>query len=192
MKKMGMTAEARKRAELAEERAERQASRKSREGDLEEAAAKVSGVFRKSAIAYDSLDAAFPVVNPALRPFGTDVIVQIRTPKLQTAGGIALAEETRETDQWNTQVAKMIAFGPVAFRNRETGQPWNECVDEQGNFKPWAPIGSYVRVPKYGGDKWWREAPGSVDGKALFALFNDLDLKGGVPEEDVLSIIAYI
>jgi|SRR5580692_7077289 co-chaperonin GroES (HSP10) len=181
---MGMTAEQRKRAERDEERREREARRSSREGNLEEAAAKVSSIYRKSSIAYDSLEAAFPAVDPALRPFGSDVIVQIRTPKLQTAGGIVLADETRETDQWNTQVAKVVAFGPVAFCNRETLQPWPEGA--------WAKVGMYVRVPKYGGDKWWREAPGSVDGKALFALFNDLDLKGEVPEDQVLSIIAYI
>jgi co-chaperonin GroES (HSP10) len=180
---MALTAEARKRAERDEERRERQESRQSREGDLEEAAAKVSRVYQKSAIAYDSLDAAFPQADPALKPFGSDIIVQIRTPKLQTAGGIALAEETRETDQWNTQVAKVIAVGPVAFCNRETLQPWPEGA--------WAKVGEYVRVPKYGGDKWWRDA-GGPDGKALFALFNDLDLKGLVPEDQVLSIIAYI
>lgn len=181
---MAMSKEARERAERDEERLERQRSRPSRDGDLEKAADKVSQIFRKSTMAYDSLDAAFPTVDPAHRPFGSDVIVQIRTPKLQTSGGIALAEETRETDQWNTQVAKVIAIGPVAFRNRETLEPWPEGA--------WAIPGMYVRVPKYGGDKWWREASNSVDGKALFAQFKDLDLMGEVPEDQVLSIIAYI
>jgi co-chaperonin GroES (HSP10) len=180
---MAMTREARERAERDEERRERE-NRPSREGDLEKAADKVSSIYRKSTVAYDSLGAAFPVVKPALRPFGSDVIVQIRTPKLQTSGGIVLAEETRETDQWNTQVAKVIDWGPVAFCDRETLKPWPEGC--------WVKKGMFVRVPKYGGDKWWREAPGSVDGKALFALFNDLELKGEVPEDEVLSIIAYI
>jgi co-chaperonin GroES (HSP10) len=181
---MAMSREARERAERDEERAERQRSRPSREGNLEEAADKVSSIYRKSTVAYDSLEAAFPAADPALRPFGSDVIVQIRTPKLQTAGGIMLTEDTRETDQWNTQVAKVIAWGAVAFRNRETLEPWPEGC--------WVKEGMFVRVPKYGGDKWWREAKGSPDGKALFAQFNDLDLKGEVPEDQVLSIIAFI
>ena len=181
---MGLSKEARERAEREEERRDRDARKGNREGDLGKAADKVSSIFRKTTIAYDSLDAAFPKADPALRPFGSDVIVQIRTPKLQTAGGVLLAEETRETDQWNTQVAKVISWGAVAFCNRETLDPWPEGC--------WVKESMFVRVPKYGGDKWWREAPDSVDGKALFALFNDLDLKGEVPEDQVLSIIAYI
>jgi co-chaperonin GroES (HSP10) len=180
---MGMNKEARERAERDEERRDRDARKSNRDGDLEKARDKVSSIYRKSTIAYDSLEAAFPLADPALVPFGSDVIVQIRTPKLQTAGGVLLAEETRETDQWNTQVAKVIALGPVAFCDRETLKPWPEGA--------WAKPGDYVRVPKYGGDKWWRES-GGPDGKSLFALFNDLDLKGRVPEDLVLSIIAYI
>lgn len=181
---MALTREDIRRIDAAEERADRQRSRADRsQPKLEEAKAKVEKVFRKSTVAYDCLEDAFPEADPALTPFGSDIIVQIRTPRLMTAGGIVLAEETRETDQWNTQVAKVIALGPVAFRNRETLDPWPEGE--------WAKPGDYVRVPKYGGDKWWREA-GGPDGKALFALFNDMDLKGRVPEDQVLSIIAYI
>lgn len=181
---MAITREDIRRIDAAEERRERQERRGERsQPKLEEAKAKVERVFRKSALAYDSLASAFPEADPALKPFGSDVLVQIRTPKLQTEGGILLAEETRETDQWNTQVAKVIALGPVAFHNRETLQPWPEGA--------WAKPGDFVRVPKYGGDKWWREA-GGPDGRALFALFNDMDLKGLVPSEQVLSIIAFI
>lgn len=181
---MALSREDIRRIDDAEERRERQERRAERSTpNLDEAKAKVERTFRKSTMAYDTLEQAFPVADPALAPFGSDVIVQIRTPKLQTSGGIFLAEETRETDQWNTQVAKVIAIGPVAFCNRETLHPWPEGA--------WAKPGDYVRVPKYGGDKWWRES-GGPDGKALFALFNDMDLKGRVPEDQVLSIIAYI
>lgn len=182
---MAMAKAERERIERAEERAERNRKRdESRQPDLVEAKSKVESIYRKSTMAYETLADAFPAADPALRPFGSSVIVQIRTPKLRTGGGILLADETRETDQWNTQVAKVIALGPVAFKNRETLQEWPEGA--------WVKPGMYVRVPKYGGDKWWRDAPDSVDGKALFAEFNDLDLKGEVPEDQVLSIIAYI
>lgn len=167
--------------------------------------------FAKSTIQYDSLDEAFPVADPFLRPFGSDVLVQIRTPKRRTTGGLYLPEETRETDLWNMQVAKVIAFGPAAFRNRETLKPWPECVVPYRwwewclgipfwrsvagygvRFKPWCSLGEYVRVPKYGGDRMWVEVPGSEDGKALFVLLDDLVMKGHIPEDKVLDMVAYI
>ena len=140
--------------------------------------------FQKPRLAeYTSLTEAFPKADPGLRPFGSDVLVQMRTPKRRTNGGILLPEESRETEVWNTQVAKVVAVGPVAFHNRDTLKPWPEGA--------WAVPGTYVRVPKYGGDRWWAAAEG-FDGQALFCLFNDLDLKGEVPEDKVLDIIAYL
>lgn len=133
---------------------------------------------------YTDLSQAFPPCDPDLRPFGSDILVQMRTPRTYSKGGILIPEEARETDMWNTQVAKVIAFGPVAFHNRETLKPWPEGA--------WAKIGDYVRVPKYGGDRWWVDVPGTQDGKALFCLFNDLDLKGEVPEAKVLDMVAYL
>lgn len=140
--------------------------------------------FQKSQFSYDSLEDAFPLADPGLTPFHADVLVQLRTPKTRTEAGIYLVEETRETDLWNMQVAKVIAFGPVCFRNRETLEPWPEG--------PWCSIGDYVRVPKMGGDRWWVDVPNSPDGKALFVLFDDLVLKGLIPPEKVLDMVAYI
>lgn len=153
-------------------------------GALSAAAGKAEAAFKKATYQYDGLPSAFPEADPGLRPFGSDVLVQIRTPRKVSSGGIHLVEESRETDMWNTQVAKVIAFGPVCFCNRATLEKWPE--------KDWAVVGEYVRVPKYGGDRWWVDVPGSHDGKALFALFNDLDLKGHVPEDKVLDMVAYI
>ena len=39
---------------------------------------------------YDNADEAFPPCDPGIMPFGSRVIVQIRTPKTQTKGGIIL------------------------------------------------------------------------------------------------------
>jgi|SRR6185312_1119925 co-chaperonin GroES (HSP10) len=160
----------------------RKAEKRERQVDLTDLAARAH--FQKSTFGYDSLEQAFPEADPGLKPFGSDVLVQIRTPRTRTKGGLYLPEESRETDLWNMQVAKVIALGPVAFSNRETMQPWPEGA--------WARPGEYVRVPKYGGDRWWVDVPESADGKALFVLFRDLDLKGLVPEEKVLDMVAYI
>jgi len=150
---------------------------------LAAAAARTENVFRKASYKYDSLEQAFPKADPGLIPFGSDVLVQLKTPPTHSAGGIALIEESRETDQWNMQIARVIAFGPVCFRNRETLQPWPEGQ--------WCGLGDYVRVPKYGGDRWWVDAD-HADGKALFVLFNDMELKGKVPEAKALEMVAYI
>lgn len=132
---------------------------------------------------YSSLEEAFPQVEPGTRPFGDKVLVQIRTPMRRTKGGILVPEESRETEQWNTQVAKVIALGPVAFRNRDTLEEWPEGA--------WVQPGMYVRCPKYGGDRWQVPVPGSPD-QALFVLFRDMDLAGEISEDKVLDIVAYL
>lgn len=139
---------------------------------------------QRAVMSFASLDQAFPTADPGLQPFGSDVLVQLRTPRTKSKGGIIIPDEARETDQWNTQVAKVIALGPVCFCNRETLVPWPEGA--------WADVGHYVRVPKYGGDRWWVDTDDAADKKALFVLFNDMDLKGRVPEDKVLDMVAYI
>jgi hypothetical protein len=57
-----------------------------------------------------------------------------------------LHSESRDTEKWNTQVAKVVSVGPLAFKNRNT---WNSGQKALG-----AQSGEFVRVPKYGGDRW--------------------------------------
>lgn len=131
---------------------------------------------------YASVDEAFPPCDPGIQPFGSRVLVQIRTPKNKTKGGIILTPETRETDAWNTQIAKVRAVGELAFKNRTTMEQWPEGS--------WCEPGDFVRVPKYGGDRWTvKTADG--EGEALLVIFNDLDLVGKVTG-DPLAIKAFI
>lgn len=97
---------------------------------------------------YDSVEEAFPDVAPGLQPFGDLVMVQIRQPKLRTAGGIELSAEDRKTEHDNTQVARVVAIGPMAFKWQRDGDPWPEG--------PWCKVGDFVRVPKYQGDRMVR------------------------------------
>jgi len=129
----------------------------------------------------EAMKEAFPEVDPGIFPFGSRVLVQIRTPKTKTASGIIIDSGSRDTERWNTQVAKVISHGPVAYRNRNTLEPWPEGS--------WAHPGDYVRVPKYGGDRW--EVPLPDGSNALFVIFNDLDIIGRV-EGDPLAIRAFI
>jgi len=129
----------------------------------------------------NALDEAFPAVNAGVRPYGSRVLVQIRSPKKKSAGGIIIDTGSRDTEKWNTQIAKVIAIGPLAFHNRDTMQPWPEGA--------WAKVGDYIRVAKYGGDRW--EVPLEDNEAALFVMFNDLDLLGEVIG-DPLAIRAFI
>lgn len=124
---------------------------------------------------------AFPEADPGVIPFGNLVLVQIRSPKKTTTSGIILHTETTATEKWNTQVAKIIALGPVAFKNRSTLEPWPEG--------DWCHEGDFVRVAKYGGDRW--EVPINDDDSAMFVIFKDTELIGKVTN-DPLKIRAFI
>lgn len=112
---------------------------------------------------------AFPSVDPGAKPLGARILVQLRrTKKKTTSAGIILVEETKETEKWNNMVAKVIEIGPLAFRNRDTNEPWPEGS--------WCAVGDYIRVPKWGGDRWEVKVPGeddSLDDPALFMILND-------------------
>lgn len=139
-------------------------------------------VLNKVEYAYASIDEAFPPVDPGVQPFGSRVVVQIRAPKKKTKGGIILTGDTQDTEMWNTQVAKVITVGELAFKNRNTQEAWPEGS--------WCQPGDFVRVPKYGGDKWSVRL-GDDDAEILFVIFNDLDLIGKVTG-DPLAMKAFV
>lgn len=125
---------------------------------------------------------AFPAVDPGAVPVGGRLLVQWRqVRKTVTSSGIVLVEETKETEKWNTQVAKVISLGPLAFKKRDSLEPWPE-----GN---WVQVGDYVRVPKWGGDRW--EVPISEDETALFSIFNDHEVIAKVTG-DPLKVKAFL
>lgn len=128
------------------------------------------------------IDEAFPSVDPGVQPLGSKVLLQIRTVKSKTKGGIWIGGDTKETERWNTQIGKIIAVGPLAFRDRKTTELWPEGA--------WVQAGDYVRAPKYGGDRWVVTVPGSED-PALFLIINDLEIIGKVTG-DPLAIKAFI
>lgn len=122
-----------------------------------------------------TLEEAFPAIDPLMAPYGGRVLVQMRAVKEKvTTAGIYIPEETKETEKWNTMVGKVIAIGPLAFKNRETMASWPEGS--------WAAVGDYVRVPKWGGDRWEIEFTDEqgAKGRALFTFFNDHELIGKV------------
>lgn len=120
-------------------------------------------------IVYDhqSLEDAFPATDAGISPLGNRVLVQIRTPKAKTKGGIILTDESRDEEMWNEMTAKVVALGPLAYCHRDTGKPWIESA--------WCNPGEYVRVPKWGGDRIMRGQLGDKD-FGLFVVFNDHEI----------------
>jgi co-chaperonin GroES (HSP10) len=132
-----------------------------------------------------ALQEAFPAVDAGAVPVGGRVLVQWRqAKKTVTSSGIVLVEETKETEKWNNQVAKVISIGPLAFKKRDSLEPWPE-----GN---WIEVGDYVRMPKWGGDRWevvyGDKALGQV---ALFSIFNDHEVIAKVTG-DPLEVKAFL
>lgn len=123
-------------------------------------------------VAFNEADVrdAFPAVDPGATPLGARVLVQLRRSKKRTTNaGIILVEETKETEKWNNMVAKVIAIGPLAFKQRDTMEPWPEGS--------WCEVGDYLRVPKWGGDRWEVPIVDQPDeDPALFMILNDHEI----------------
>ena len=114
---------------------------------------------------------AFPSVDPGAKPLGGRILVQLRRTKKKTTGsGIILVEETKEAEKWNNMVAKVIAIGPLAFKNRDSMESWPEGS--------WVVAGDYIRVPKWGGDRWEVKVPEEdvLEDPALFMILNDHEI----------------
>jgi co-chaperonin GroES (HSP10) len=111
---------------------------------------------------------AFPDVDSRIEPLGGRILVQLRRVKKTTAGGILIVNETRDSEKYSTQVAKVVEIGPLAFKKKDTLEPWPEGV--------WADVGSFVRVPKYGGDRFEVTITSEPDEPCVFMLINDHEL----------------
>jgi co-chaperonin GroES (HSP10) len=128
---------------------------------------------------------AFPDVSAGQAPLGGRVIVQLRRIK-KSAGKIILVEETKENEKWNNMIGRVVAIGPLAYRNRDTMATWPEGS--------WAQIGDFVRVPRWGGDRWERPVTGEENGDlspVLFMTINDHEVIAKVTD-DPLSFKAYV
>lgn len=118
---------------------------------------------------FESIEDAFPKVDCGIEPFGSRVIVQIRRAKSKTKSGLYIPEEARKTEASNTQVARVVSIGVLAYRNRNTMEMWPEGS--------WCDVGEFVRTPKYGGDRWTVKVD---DEEIEFVMFDDLNILGRV------------
>ena len=118
----------------------------------------------------------FPKINAGITPFGSRVLVQVRRVRTRRKSGLYMTKEATDTQMDNTCVAKVIAVGPLAYKNRNTMESWSEGS--------WCEAGEYVFVPKYGGLRWEKPYKTNDDyiDKVQFAIFDDLNIVGGVQD----------
>ena len=127
---------------------------------------------------------AFPSVDPGATPLGGRILVQLRRTKKKTQSGLILVAETKEAERWQNMIAKVVAIGPLAYRHRDSMNPWPEGS--------WCAVGDFIRVPKWGGDRWEVNVPGEPEEEAvLFAIFNDHEVIAKVTT-DPLSMRAFV
>lgn len=129
-----------------------------------------------------SISEMFPDIDPEFKPFGHRVIVQVRRIVAKTSGGIYLPKETKETEAYNGQVGKLIAAGPLAFKNRTTGEPWPEGL--------WAKVGDFVKISRWGGDRWSVDMNDGLE-PIMLAVLSDADLIGAYTG-DVLKVRSHL
>lgn len=118
----------------------------------------------------DDLSDIFPPADPGFEPFGRLIVIQLRTPKEKTDGGIYLSDETRANEQWNEMTGRVVSIGPLCFKRSEDLTPWPEGA--------WCKVDDIVRVKKWVGDR--TEVPLGDGRKALFVTTDDYNLIGRV------------
>ena len=110
----------------------------------------------------------FPDVECGVVPCGPKIVVQLRTVKEATASGILLAPATKEFNNGNTQLARVVKVGGIAFRDRSSGDTWKEGA--------WAEVGDLVIIPRWGGFRFEVPIPGAKE-SAIFAVFDDTNIQ---------------
>ena len=111
-------------------------------------------------------------------PTGYRMLCALPEVEDKFANGLFKPDSLAKLEEFSTVVLFVIKQGP-------------DCYKDTAKFPtgPWCKEGDFVRVPKYGGDRW--KVPYGNEEEALFVIFNDLDIVGGVVG-DPLSIKAFI
>lgn len=136
---------------------------------MSEAGSVINPYGQGLSVDHKSVDAMFPPIDIGFRPFGHRVVVQIRRVVAKTKSGIILSSGAKDEEIYNGQVAKVVAIGPLAFKKRTTGEEWPEGV--------WAAVGDFVKVPRWGGDRWTVDLEDG-DEPVMLAILSDADLIG--------------
>ena len=133
---------------------------------------------------FETLEEAFPVCDAGVTPLGARILLQLKSIKKASKGGILLVKETRDTESAQSMIAKVIAVGPLAFMNRETAEAWKEGK--------WVEVGDYCRVPRWSGDRFSVPHPTDDQDEISFQVMNDFELFAKVDPDKVLSMRQFV
>lgn len=133
---------------------------------------------------FETLEEAFPECVSGVVPLGARILLQLKSIKKASKGGILLVKETRETESAQSMIAKVIAIGPLAFLNRETAEAWKEGA--------WVAVGDYCRVPRWSGDRFSVPHPTDDQDEVSFQVMNDFELFAKVDPDCVLSMRQFV
>ena len=110
------------------------------------------------------------------RQLNWKVLVQPHQVKMKTKGGLYLASQSKDNEEYMTAHGRILALGDLAYKDRDTGQSWRmTTVPKEGDR---------VTYGKYAGQKV------TINGVRLL-LLNDDEITSILPEEvDDTSYIA--
>lgn len=91
------------------------------------------------------LKEAFPEIDCNEIPLGDCIIVQLKLPPKKFSSGLIMLHETREQENYDNTVGKVISIGADSFKY---------FSKEEGALKKWPgerwyEVGDYVRIPKH-------------------------------------------
>ena len=133
---------------------------------------------------FATLEEAFPDCDSGVTPLGARILFQLKSIKKASKGGILLVKETRDTEQAQSLVAKVIALGPIAFMDRDKGVPWAEGA--------WLKVGDYCRVPRWSGDRFQVPHPTDPEEEISFQIMNDFETFARVNPDRVLDMRQFV
>lgn len=90
----------------------------------------------------EQYDRFYPEVDHGIEPLGGMILVMGKFVPEETKSGIVLLDEFKATETHDVQLGRVVAIGPLAFKNKDTLEPWKEG--------PWVEKGDYVFVPRVG------------------------------------------
>ena len=110
------------------------------------------------------------------KPLNWKVLVQPHQVKMKTKGGLYLASQSKDNEEYMTAHGRVLSLGDLAYKDRDTGQSWRmTTVPKEGDR---------VTYGKYAGQKV------TINGVRLL-LLNDDGITSILPEDvDVTSYIA--
>ena len=110
------------------------------------------------------------------KPLNWKVLVQPHQVKMKTKGGLYLASQSKDNEEYMTAHGRVLALGDLAYKDRDTGQSWRmTTVPKEGDR---------VTYGKYAGQKV------TINGVRLL-LLNDDEITSILPESvEVTSYIA--